>query len=170
MGPEFVMIFFAATGLVIVGMVLFSRNRKQQLMHEERMAAFEKGVAVPPVQEARPWSPRVYLLRGLIWSFVGAASIVCLLGVAASSRRPLSASDQAFEAKRLSDVAGISYQEAIRLVEKDGGLHHDGPTEAIALLGLIPLAVGMAYLVFYYTGSSGTPQVDPAPGPAGMLN
>jgi hypothetical protein len=154
MAPEFVMVSLMMTGLVITLVVLFSRSRKQQLAHEERMAALEKGVAVPPIEPQRPWSTRVYLLRGLIWSFCGAAVIVCLVALAAASHRPKSASELAFEAKQLSSMADISREEAKQLVEKDAGLHDKELPTGVALIGLIPLAVGLAYLVFYYTDDS----------------
>lgn len=152
MKPEFVMTAIMGVGLVIVVLVLFSRNQKQQLVHRERMVALEKGVAVPSAEPPRPWSPRVYLLRGLIWSFSGVALFICLLGLSAASRRPQSGSDRAFEARRLSDMAGISREEANRIIEKDAAQTTIGMPATIALLGLIPLAVGLAYLVFYQTG------------------
>jgi hypothetical protein len=109
MDPEFVMTAFIVVGLVITLAVLFGRSRNQQLLHQERMAALEKGVAVV---EPRLWSTRVYLLRGLIWSFCGAALCICLFGLSTSNHTSTS----------------------------------------VALLGLIPLSVGLAYLVFYFTG------------------
>jgi len=152
--PELMMTVVIGAALAIVLAVLFSRNRKQQLLHLERMAALEKGASLPPIQEERPWSSRVYLLRGLIWSFVGVATIICLFGLSTASRRPPSAYDKAFEAKRLSESTGISREEAAQMVERDANLQHDGPPPSIALMGLIPLAVGLAYLIFYYTGRS----------------
>jgi hypothetical protein len=160
MRPEaIVLVLFMTVGLVVTLAILFSRNRSQQLLHEERMAALEKGVAVPPVAPRRPWSPRVYLLRGLIWSFVGGAVIVCLLGLAAVPHRGESAANMAFEARRLSDEAGVSREEAKRLVEKDYAEGRNGMPASVAFLGLLPLSVGLAYLVFYYTGESRKPAV-----------
>ena len=153
MGPMYAMIIFMLAGVAVVAMILFSRNRKQQLLHEERMAALEKGGTIPVI-EPRPWSPRVYLLRGLIWSFCGISVIVCLLGLAVASHRPVTASMMAYQAKTLSDTTGISREEANRIVEKDAAEHGDQPPAAIALLGVIPLSVGLAYLVFYHSGDS----------------
>lgn len=158
--PELI-VFLALIGLVIVVFFLFARNYKLQLMHRERMVALEKGVALPPFPVERPWSPRVYLLRGLIWSLVGAALVICLLGLATTSRRPATPSDIAFEAKRLSDYAGIPREEATRIVERSQRTEQVPPT--VALLGLLPLAVGLAYLVFYYTGERHEPVSHPFP-------
>jgi hypothetical protein len=109
-------------------------------------------LALPAFEPERPWSPRVYLLRGLIWSFCGAALFVCLLGLAAASRRPESASSMAWQAKTLTDTLGISREEAKQLVEKDAASHPHGMSDEVAFLGVMPLAVGLAYLVFYFTG------------------
>ncbi len=151
------MSFLIGAGLFIVLAVLYTRARKQQLLHQERMAALEKGVAVPAPEPEQPFTARVYLLRGLIWSFCGTAIVVCLLGLAAARHRPQSAYDMAFEAKRLSDTAGISREEAQRIVEKDAASQVNGMPASVALLGLIPLSIGLAYLVFYYTGESRKP-------------
>ncbi len=119
------------------------------------MAALEKGVAVPLVQPQRPWSPRVYFLRGLIWSFSGAAVIVCLLGLAAASHRTWTPTEIAWDAKQLSETLDIPREEARKLVLlKDADTHPKEMPPSVSLLGLIPLAVGLAYLVFYYTDES----------------
>jgi hypothetical protein len=72
-----------AMSIPIVAIIL--KHRKQQAMfalyHQERMAAIEKGVELPPVPDAffyedgpkRPASPHRRLLAGLVWLFVGLA-------------------------------------------------------------------------------------------------
>ena len=144
-------LFVMTLGLVLTLALLFLRSRKQHLLHLERMAALEKGVALPVAPPERPWSTRVYLLRGLIWSFSGAALFLCLLGLSAA-RRPMSAVDRAMEAHYLSKNAGITMEQAGEIVQRDAGRETNGPPGSIALLGLLPLSVGLAYLVFYYTG------------------
>jgi len=153
MRTEVLMIVFVVCGLIITLSVLFLRNRQQQLLHMERMAALEKGASLPPAEE-RPWSPRVYLLRGLIWSFSGAALFLCLISLAGASRQPASAEQMAYDAKRLSDYAGISFEEAKQTVAKDAALHARGLPDSVACLGFLPISVGLAYLVFYFTGES----------------
>jgi len=145
-----VFFFLLLFGLILTLALLFLRNRKQHLLHSERMAAIEKGVALPAIELERPWSTRVYLLRGLIWSCSGAALFICLLALS-TAHRPLSATDQILEASRISHMAGISMEEAKQIVEKDAGVRRDQAPASIALLGLLPLSVGLAYLVFYYT-------------------
>ena len=87
---------------VLVLAVLYSRYRQKLMLHQERMSALEKGTSIPLGREPAPWSPRVYLLRGLIWSFSGAALIVCLLGLAWASWRPPSATLVAMRAREIS--------------------------------------------------------------------
>src|SRR5215472_10778407 len=85
--PEVILSAVTAAVLCIVALALFFRHRTQQLEHQERMAALEKGTVLPPRQEPKPWSPRVYLLRGLIWTLAGGALTVALLGAALSDHR-----------------------------------------------------------------------------------
>jgi peptidoglycan/LPS O-acetylase OafA/YrhL len=62
------------------------RKRKDTfaLLHQERMAAIEKGVEPPPLPagflngDAKTTSPRRYLLKGLVWTFIGLAVIAAL--------------------------------------------------------------------------------------------
>ena len=147
--------------LVVILVALYLRHRNLQMFHQERMAALEKGTAVPVGHTLAPWSPRLYLLRGLLWSFGGAALIISLLGIAMSTRRPLTAESILYRSQSLAQSARISPEEAKQIVEKDRVAREQGMPSSVALFGLIPLAVGLAYLVFYYTGESR--RVDQAP-------
>jgi len=150
MQPPAVFVTIVLIGaFALIFLVLYQRHRNQQMFHQERLAALEKGAAVPAAPVPAPWSPRVYLLRGLIWSFGGAALFIFLLGVAAS-HRPESAQEMAWHAKQVSDTLNIPLDQARQIVEKDQAERGDMPA-ALALLGLIPLGVGLAYLVFYYS-------------------
>jgi hypothetical protein len=146
--------------LVVVVMMLWLRHRNQQALHQERMSALEKGVPLPATLGPFPWSARVYLLRGLIWSFTGAALILGLLGLSWSSHRPHqppNAEWQAMQARSVSRNLDIPIEQAREIVAKDEAARttqFDGPPASIALFGLIPLAVGLAYLVFYRTTES----------------
>ncbi len=145
------LVFFIAA-LIIILVALYFRYRKQQLLHQERMASLEKGIPIPEAYTPAPWSPRIYLLRGLLWSCAGLALCISLLGIAISTQRPLSATDVIYRAKNLSSSAGISFEEARQIIDKDQKSGQEGMPSAVALLGLIPLGVGVAYLVFYNTG------------------
>src|SRR5262249_17891692 len=93
------------SALALVLMLLWMRHRSQLMLHRERLAAIEKGTALPSAgREPAPWSPRVYLLRGMIWSFTGAALIVSLFFVSWNTQRPPEprpAQSMALEAQRV---------------------------------------------------------------------
>jgi len=148
--------------LVVMLTSLWLRHRNQEMLHRERLAALEKGAEIrPTTREPLPWSPRIYLLRGLIWSFTGGALVIGLLGLSWASYRPHQESAQslAFEARSVSQSLGIPMEQAREIVAKDEAARagqYDGPGPAVALLGLIPLAVGLAYLIFYRSYQEGT--------------
>src|SRR5438046_1841018 len=63
----------------------FAKRRKiYELHHKERLATIEKGVELPPLPVeligAYPKGRPRYLLRGLIWLFVGLGIMVVLFG------------------------------------------------------------------------------------------
>jgi hypothetical protein len=65
-------------GALIIWIVVWHRRRVREIdcRHQERMAAIEKGLELPPEPhlEAAQMAPRArYLLRGLIWLGVGLA-------------------------------------------------------------------------------------------------
>ena len=148
-----------ATGLILVMALLFLRRRTLQMRHEERLAAMEKGVPLPPDAAPTPWSPRVYLLRGLIWTFTGAALIIALLVAALTTHRryPESAEMMALKARNVSQYLQIPMDQARQIVAKDEAeraAEDQGMPAAIALFGLIPLGVGLAYIIYYRSDAS----------------
>lgn len=152
-GPQSLgVLLLAALGVVVAA--LYFRYRNLQLLHQERMAAIEKGTAVPVGRTLAPWSPRVYLLRGLIWSMSGIALAVFLFGIAVASHRRERLESAVLDAKYLSEQANIPMEEARKIIEADRDLRGQGVPPAVALLGLIPLGIGLAYLAFYYTDES----------------
>lgn len=94
-------------GAGIIGIVSRHRQLLQRvdLRHRERLAAIERGVELPPeVVDGEIRRPR-FLLRGLIWTFVGIAAYFPLRGLAGTDE---------------------------------------------SMLAMIPLAVGLAYLIYYF--------------------
>jgi len=152
--PEILLLFLFLIAFVVVLAVLVSRYQKQQMLHMERMAALEKGRAIPPGPDPAPWSPRVYLLRGLIWTFTGAALVIGLYGISLSTQQPDSAQTMAWRAKNVAQDLQIPLDQARQIVEKDDAAQIHGMPAPVALLGLIPFAAGLAYLLFYYTDDS----------------
>ena len=156
--PVFFWVFFLflLSVLAVILTMLLLRHRKQQMQHQERLAALEKGAPIPLGTDPAPWSPRVFLLRGLIWSFSGAAVIICLVGIALSTQRTnqMTGETLIWRARNLSQSSSIPFDEAKKVIEKDQSVEVRGMPASVALLGALPLAVGLAYLVFYYSDDS----------------
>jgi hypothetical protein len=80
--------------LVIVAVIAYLgfrewlRHQRRALIHQERLAAVEKGVEVPPLENEvhrRAWNvQRILLLAGLIWMSLGVAAYVTLSALIAS--------------------------------------------------------------------------------------
>ena len=135
--------FLAVVGLFVYG--LYMRFRRRELQHKERMAAIEKGVALPDLTDIEA-SPRIYLLRGMIWLLSGIALSVFLVVVSATARFPRSAEERFREADRIARLGGTA--EQIQQAQNDTSPYERLPY-AVSLVGLIPVAVGVAYLVFH---------------------
>jgi hypothetical protein len=80
--------------LVIVAVIAYLgfrgwlRHQRRALIHQERLAAIEKGVDVPSLEHEayrRAWNvQRILLLGGLIWISLGVTAYVTLSAVIAS--------------------------------------------------------------------------------------
>lgn len=109
--PLFIPIIAIVMSLSLPMLFIYLHYRKQKeiytLYHQQRMAAIEKGIELPPMPagflEGAP-SRRRDLLRGLIWLFVGVAVTVAVF---------------------------------------QSGKHRE------AFFGLIPIGIGLAYLIYY---------------------
>ena len=135
--------FFLA--LVVFGYWLYLRYRRRELQHKERMAAIEKGVALPDLTDIEA-GPRIYLLRGMIWLLGGIAlSIFCVV-VSATTQFPKSAEERFREANTIARLGGTADQ--IQKAQNDTS-RQDRVPYAVSLIGLVPIGVGAAYLIFY---------------------
>ena len=72
---------FAAI-LAYFGFRHWLRHNRRMMIHRERLAAIEKGVELPPVEQEvkrNTWNiQRIILLTGLIWISLGVAAFVTL--------------------------------------------------------------------------------------------
>jgi hypothetical protein len=132
-------------GLTIVVIDYHSRYNTRLLEHKETLAALEKGVDLP-ARKSAPWTPRAYLLHGMIWLFAGLTSFVALSAIAISSRHvvPVEARIAAVNDARFR---GATPEEIQMLLSAPRG--EEGMPMGLGFLGLIPVGVGLAYLIFY---------------------
>ena len=78
----------AVAGIAYLGFYEWLRHQRRNQIHRERLAAVEKGVEIPPLEDEthrRAWNvQRILLLAGLIWISVGVGAYVTLSAVLAS--------------------------------------------------------------------------------------
>ena len=78
----FIPIVAIVMGIGVAMLALYFRHRQRDMIARERLAAIEKGIDPPPVPEGfleeKPTQHRsgTYLLKGLIWLFVGVGILV----------------------------------------------------------------------------------------------
>src|SRR5262245_31597211 len=135
--------FFLA--LVVFGYALYLRFRRRELQHKERMAAIEKGVALPDLTDIEA-GPRIYLLRGMIWLLSGVTLSVFLLVISATTQFPKSIEQRVREANAIARLGGTA--EQIQQAQNDTE-RQDRLPYAVSLIGLVPVGVGIVYLIFY---------------------
>jgi hypothetical protein len=141
------MLLLVVAFLAFLAVILYLRHRENMSRHQERLAAIEKGIPVP-LAETRPSKlPRIYLLRGLQWLFVGLSISLVLLSMSATNRRPMSMMNKLSNAQYLK-ARGAS-DEQVGEYMKSAGDETEGMPYAAASIGLVPMSVGLAYLVFY---------------------
>jgi hypothetical protein len=59
------------------------RRRRLEIIHQERVAAMDKGIPLPelpldPTKDSSPVDPRAPLMHGLIWVSLGAGGMIAL--------------------------------------------------------------------------------------------
>jgi hypothetical protein len=138
-------IVVSAAGLIFYS--LYLRYRRRELQHQERLAALEKGTPLPDLFEERSgrWPGRIYLLRGMIWLFSGIAIVAFLSAMASYSRPGPSMESQLSRARNLKSLGATD--EQIRIAEAEPS--RDAMPWGMALLGLVPTGIGLAYLIYY---------------------
>jgi len=143
------MLVVILSAIAIIAWSLTLRYKRRELQHKERLAAMDKGIALPPltdVERRAPWSPRLYLLRGMIWLFMGIGATIFLAALSITSQRPRSAEERVRAATYLKQSGATD--EQVRQVQNDTSPRNE-PGIGIAFIGLIPIGVGAAYLIFY---------------------
>lgn len=142
-------IFFFA---LLTSTALYYRHKKVELVHKERMAAMEKGVALPvfPPEEFPSDPARRYLLSGMIWLFSGAALATFLFTLSATMPQHSVVTMQERQAKieELRKLGAPDFE--LRRVIYDEGRRDPQIPIGIGTVGLVPMGVGIAYLIFFF--------------------
>ena len=111
---------------VILGYIAFRHwlnHDKRRMIHRERMAAIEKGVALPAVEqeaERRTWNvQRFLLLAGWSWIAIGIGGYITIVAL---------------------------------LNGAPAGATHGLPPSGAQFAAVIPIGIGIAHLITYWTG------------------
>jgi len=147
---EVVLLLFVAGGLVLLMVVMILRHGRAVLRHQERLQVIEHGGVLPSLDEERPkapWSPRTYLLRGMIWLYTGIAITIMLGALSLNASRPMDLSYKIARVREMRDSGATEQQLQQYMHELDE--RRDGMPLGAATVGLIPIGVGLAYLMFY---------------------
>jgi hypothetical protein len=165
MPPEgVVLILLALVTMGFLSAVVILRHKRAVLRHEERMVVIEKGGVLPALDEERPkapWTPRVYLLRGMMWLFVGVAMVIVLASISITTAHPPSLSWRLSEAQALRSQGATEAEVKAFMAEE--AMRNDGLPIGAASVGLIPIGVGLAYLLFYRKETQ-SQSIEPVPG------
>jgi hypothetical protein len=139
----FIVLFIFVGAIVFV--TLNNRFRERELVHKETLAALEKGVDLP-VRQSAPWTARTYLLHGMIWLFAGLAAIFAISAVAVTARHPVTMQERLY-AVTDARARGATPEELDILLKAPR--EEERIPIGLGLLGLIPVGIGLAYLIFY---------------------
>ncbi|HYN22770.1 MAG TPA: hypothetical protein VE078_17550 [Thermoanaerobaculia bacterium] len=90
-------IIVAALAAAFVAYLYFrhiGRQRRLEIVHEERLAAMEKGIPLPefpldPPKVPKPPDPREPLLHGIVWLALGGGGMLALLLIGRQPNAPV---------------------------------------------------------------------------------
>lgn len=129
---EIVMVVMA---FLVVAIWIAGVHNWRNMEIRERIARIEKGLEVPPIEAAG--APN-YLLRGLQWTLASIALTIVMLTAHAELReKHLVHDERVVDGKLVSIPLRFEERPAI--------------PRAATQLGLIPGAIGIAYLIYYWT-------------------
>jgi hypothetical protein len=134
--------------LFIVAVFMTFRYKQRELQHRERMLALEKGGTLPLLEDPSARNslhPRTFLLRGMMWLFSGIGLMAFLLALSVSAQKDIPASVRVQNANYAKNSGAT--EEQIRMILND--TQERGLPPGFSLIGLIPMGVGLAYLLTY---------------------
>ena len=162
-GEEVVVLITVLGVFAIVIVSLFLRHKRQHLRYQERLAAMERSLPVP---FEPPPSYDSYLLRGLIWLFSGSALALFLLTLSLTNvyhRDDLE--ERLRRSRNLTELGATEEQVKQAMARMDSPPRREPPLP-VALIGLIPIGVGAAYLIVYRSEQRRAAILPPPPGTA----
>lgn len=136
--------------LAFLALALYLRYRQGVLRHNERLTALEKGVPLPDLAGEKPkapFTPRIYLLRGLLWLFVGISISLVMLSFSLSTQHEPDMTYRLWSVRSMRENGAT--EEQVKQYLANPGRERNGMPIGVASIGLIPIAVGVAYLLFY---------------------
>ncbi len=129
--------------LFLLAIIMAFRFKQRELQHRERMAAIEKGAALPVLEN--PWRPTSLLLRGMMWLFSGFGLVLFLLAISLAGPKDITAADRVQKANWAKNAGATEDQVREIMSERQ----QPGLPAGFSLIGLIPIGVGLAYLITY---------------------
>jgi hypothetical protein len=80
LGDALIVASLAAVGIAFMFLRSRERQRRQEMVHRERLAAMDKGIPLPelrfdPPKVPKPADPRVPLLHGIVWLAFGIGGV-----------------------------------------------------------------------------------------------
>jgi hypothetical protein len=149
MEPIILAVVVLVLGFFAIAVSLAYRFKSRELQHKERMAALERGAALPPLsdlpQARLAWRPTTFLLRGMMWLFSGIALMVFLLAMSVAGQKEMPAAERVQKATWAKSSGATEDQIRLILNDKQASTLPLG----FSLIGLIPMGVGLAYLIAY---------------------
>lgn len=110
--------------IAYIGFRNWLQHDKRRMIHRERLAAIEKGIELPAVEQEvgrKTWNvQRFLLLAGLTWIFIGIGAFIGL--------------------------------HAILEFARQGPVRYDIPPQGAQFLAIIPVGFGIAHLITYWVG------------------
>ena len=87
----------ASLAAAVVAYLFFKhveRRRRLELVHQERLAAMEKGIPLPelpldPPRVPKPTDPRETLIHGIVWTALGVGGMAALLLIGPQPNAPV---------------------------------------------------------------------------------
>lgn len=150
-----------ATSILITTGIGVLRYRVERMRHRERMALIEKGMPVSEPQVAE--DPRKYLRRGVLTLFLGIslAAFFLLVSETTSERMNLEDIHWRLQSHRQSKMP----EEWVRRLEEEymQRQRYRLPPQ-VALVGFVPAAVGVAYLLLFWMDRPRRQAMIPEPG------